>query len=245
MRTRNLAFLIFGVALTLSSCFKPDELVPEIGFEYFPMEVGKWSEFNVDSVWRDDVIGPIGSGSRNYELYELNESAFQDQENRSSIRIERYWREIGTEEWGIKDVWSKARTGLIAEQNEENVVFWKHNYPIEEGKEWLGNQRTEPGSIELWLGQSPIPDDWLYTYQNVHQPYTVGALSFDSTVTVLQIDRPAAFGLNLFSQEVYAKHVGLIHRQITVYDIQQDADNPVLKDTVGFTFEQRITDYGE
>ena len=231
--------------MLLQSCYKEDPLKPEVGFDYFPMSVGAWVEYEVDSVWRDDVIGPIGSGETHYRLNELNESAYVDDENRPSIRIERRKRPIGEEEWNLADVWSKARTTLTAEQNEENVIFIKHNFPIEEGKEWLGNNRSEHESIENWLGQSPIPEDWNYMYTNVHETYQVNGLVFDSTVTVVQIDRPAAFGLNLLSQEVYAKHIGLIHRQITVYDIQQNPDDPTLKDTVGFKFEQKITDFGE
>ena len=231
--------------MVLQSCYKEDSVQPVLGLDYFPMQVGKWVDYEVDSVWRDDPIGAIGSGNRHYQLRELNESAFIDDENRASIRIERYKRNDESLSWHISDVWSKTRTNLTAEQNEENVIFIKHNFPIEDGKVWLGNNRSEHESIEAWLGQSPIPVDWNYTYNVVYQPYALNGMSFDSTVTVLQIDRPAAFGLNLFSQEVYALNIGLIHRRIIVYDIQQNPDNPTLKDTVGFDFEQKITDFGE
>lgn len=241
----QLAFVLSAISVALQSCYKEDPVQPVLGLDYFPMEVGKWVEYEVDSVWRDDPIGPIGSGERHYQLRELNESSFIDDENRPSVRIERFKRISDTLNWDVTDVWSKTRTTLIAEQNEENVIFIKHNFPIEPGKEWLGNNRSDHESIETWLGQSPIPADWNYMYQDVHQAYTVNGLTFDSTVTVVQIDRPAAFGLNLLSQEVYALNIGLIHREITVYDIQQNPDTPSLKDTVGFVFEQRITAFGE
>lgn len=241
----QIAILLCAISMVLQSCYKEDPIQPFLGLDYFPMEVGKWVEYEVDSVWRDDPIGVIGSGERYYQLRELNESAFVDDENRSSIRVERSKRILDTLSWDITDIWSKARTTLTAEQNEENVIFIKHNFPIENGKEWLGNNRSEHESIESWLGQSPIPEDWSYTYEDVHQDYTVNGLTFDSTVTVVQIDRPAAFGLTLFSQEVYALNVGMIHRQIMVYDIQQNPISPTLKDTVGFIFEQKITNFGE
>ncbi|MCP4122276.1 MAG: hypothetical protein GY751_11025 [Bacteroidetes bacterium] len=80
---------------------------------------------------------------------------------------------------------------------------------------------------------------------NVHEPYSINGFDFDSTVTVLQLDRPAIFGLNVFAQEVYAKDIGLVHKQLMMYKIQPSQSNPTDKDTVGFSFEMVITNYGE
>jgi len=73
---------------------------------------------------------------------------------------------------------------------------------------------------------------------DVDRPYTIGSLSFDSTVTVLQIDRPAIAGVSIYAKEVYAKHVGLVHRLVTLYNIQGT-------DSIGYTWEMRAIDFGQ
>ncbi|MFM1877010.1 MAG: hypothetical protein RL266_2747 [Bacteroidota bacterium] len=229
----------------MTGCYEEDGDVPFIGYEYFPTELGRFVEYRVDSIWQDDVIGQIGNAEAHYFLRDFNESAFTDEEGRPAVRVERSWKQTIQGTFSIKDIWYRTLTSKIAEQNEENVVFIKHNFPIKEGKIWDGNSKNTWQSIQEFYRQTTIPEVWDYTYMNVHQPYTVNGLTFDSTVTVLQMDRPAIFGLSMFSQEVYAKNVGLIHKQIEIYNIQQNATNPTEKDSVGFMFEMVVTDYGQ
>ncbi|TNF25625.1 MAG: hypothetical protein EP314_06545, partial [Bacteroidetes bacterium] len=137
------AFVIsLGLVLSLSSCYKEDTELPFIGYEYFPTELGTFIEYRVDSTWQDDPIGPSAYTQLQYLLREVNESAFTDEEGRPAIRLERYSRPNTQTNWQIKDVWFKVRTPQIAEQNEENVVFIKHNFPIKAGKTWNGNSKN-------------------------------------------------------------------------------------------------------
>lgn len=234
-----------GLLVGFSGCYKEDDLLPFIGYDYFPTEIGKFVEYKVDSIWQDDVIGQIGSAEAHYFLREVNESTFIDEEGRPAIRLERYWKQSENGEYRIKDVWSRTRTADIAEQNEENVVFIKHNFPVREGKTWDGNRKNILQTLQELYLQNSVPEVWEYEYANVHQPYTVNGFTFDSTVTVIQLDRPAIFGLSVFAQEVYAKDIGLIHKQWYMHDIQQNPNNPVERDSVGFTFDMVVTDFGE
>lgn len=235
-------FLISCLLFTLVSCYDEDLSGLDLGQTYFPVEIGRYVTYEVDSIWRDDPIGPIGSGQRNYILREVNESTFIDEAGREAIRVER--RRQVNQNWVIKDVWSRVSADGVAEQYEENVILIKHNFPVWEGKMWEGHARTTPQSIRVYFKQENIPTNWDYTYVNVHQPYTVNGLNFDSTVTVLQVDRPAAFGVSVFSQEVYAKHIGMIHRKVTVYNVQQNPDDPNGRDTIGYDWEMRVIDFG-
>ncbi|MBI1286415.1 MAG: hypothetical protein GC178_02445 [Flavobacteriales bacterium] len=228
-----------------SGCYREDTELPFIGYEYFPTELGKYVEYKVDSTWQDDPIGPTAFAEAHYLLRELNESYFTDDEGRQAIRVERYSRSTPQGDWGIKDVWFKVRTPKVAEQNEENVVFIKQNFPIVSGKSWDGNSKNTLQTLEEAYNQLNIPEVWEYSYENINEPYTINGLTFDSTVTVVQYDRPAIFGLNLIAKEVYAKNIGMIHKQLNVFDVQQNQTNPNEKDTVGFFFEMVVTGYGE
>ena len=222
-----------------------DTDLPFIGYEYYPTELGRFIEYQVDSVWQDDPIGPIGSGEVHYLLRDLNESYFIDEEGRQAVRVERYWMKPTQTDWFVKDIWHRVRTPYLAEQNEENVIFVKHKFPVRNGKTWDGNARNTWQTLQEIYHQNTIPEEWPYEYYNVHEPYTINGFTFDSTVTVSQLDRSAVFGLNVFAQEVYAKDIGLIHKELRIYDVQQDLTDPLDKDSVGFTFEMVVTDYGQ
>lgn len=238
-------FIAFISGFIMSGCYKEDTDLPYIGYEYFPTEIGKFVEYKVDSIWQDDVIGQVGFAQAHYFLQDVNESAFVDEEGRQAVRVERYWKQNENGEYQIKDVWSRTRTANIAEQNEENVIFIKHNFPIKERKTWDGNSKNTLETLQEIYRQTTVPDEWDYEYANVHQPYTINGLTFDSTVTVIQLDRPAIFGLSVFAQEVYAKDIGLVHKQLYIHNIQQNAVNPTDKDSVGFTLDMVVTNFGQ
>jgi hypothetical protein len=240
---KSLLIAVFATT-GLVSCYNVDSDLPYIGYEYFPTELGRFVEYRIDSIWRDDVIGQIGSAEAHYFLHDLNESAFTDEEGRPAVRVERSWKQNENGNYSIKDIWYRTRTSRIAEQNEENVVFVKHNFPIKLGKVWDGNSKNTLQTLQEIYRQSAIPEQWDYQYINIHEPYTVNGFTFDSTVTVLQMDRPAIFGLSMFAQEVYAKDIGLVHKQLYIHDIQQNQFNPTQKDSVGFTFDMAVTNFG-
>jgi len=221
----------------LNGCYREDTVLPFIGYEYFPTVIGRFIEYKVDSTWQDDPAGQLGFSEAHYFLRDLNESPFIDEENRPAIRVERYSRFSPFAEWDIKDVWYRTRTADLAEQNEENVVFIKHNFPVRAGKTWDGNSKNTLQTLQELYNQVSVPEVWEYEYVNVDEPYTVNGLTFDSTVTVVQINRPVPVGLDVYSKEVYAKNVGLIHKQMRMYNIQG-------ADSIGFIFEQVVTDFG-
>jgi len=231
------------LSLILSSCYDEDLSGSDLGYSYFPIEIGIYVTYQVDSAWRDDIIGPIGSGQASYVLRDINQSTFMDEEGREAIRVERQMQSGSN--WSIKDVWSRVTTVDFSEQNEENVIFVKHNFPVLEDKTWDGHIRATPQSIQEYYGQANIPTDWNYTYESVDEPYTINGFTFDSTVTVIQIDRPVVFGVAVYAKEVYAKHVGMIHKKLTVYNIQQNASNPAIIDSIGYDFEMSVIDYGQ
>ncbi|MDE3250995.1 MAG: hypothetical protein KGO82_20185, partial [Bacteroidota bacterium] len=68
---------------------------------------------------------------------------------------------------------------------------------------------------------------WTFSYANTNQPFKVGSLNFDSTVTVVQYDSSnnKPFSSNSFnsysrSYEVYAKGVGRIFQDLFSWEYQ-------------------------
>lgn len=186
------------VILAGSSCKKDKNTPLDMGYDYFPTEVGKWIIYDVDSIVHNDFSDTIDTYT--YQVKEIIESEFYDNEGRTAQRIERYKRANPTEAWAIKDVWFSNRTASTAEKVEENVRFIKLAFPVQEGKKWNGNALN---TLEKWE----------YRYDNTDISYTLNNLVFDSTATVIQINDSNAIEKK-YSVEVYAKNLGMIYKEL-------------------------------
>ncbi|MCB9169214.1 MAG: hypothetical protein H6594_02560 [Flavobacteriales bacterium] len=229
MKNTVLLIGLSGVIL-VGGCRKEDANGPvDLGHGYFPTDVGHWVEYDVDTAWlnENDQI----SGHRYYHLRELLESAFTDAEGRTAQRIERYVLDsLG--DWVIHDVWAQTRSATAAERTEENRRYLKLTFPTHNGEYW---------DLNVYNTQEPIEVE----FQDVDQPWSANGLHFDSTVTVR-----STFLNNLVDTliyiERYAKHAGLVYRQVDSSNTQfifLDTLPPVPR-TRGWYLHQTITAYG-
>ncbi|MFH1321174.1 MAG: hypothetical protein ABII90_11040 [Bacteroidota bacterium] len=228
-----LRYSIFILFLcTLYSCKKDVAPPIDMGYGYFPTEIGKWIIYDVDSTVYDGFYDTVITYQ--YQIKEVVESTFIDNQGRETQRIERYKRLNSSLQWIIKDVWFSNRTTSTAEKVEENVRFIKLTFPVNLGNSWDGNSFN-------------TMDEWNYEYTEVDAPCTINTLLFDSTATVLQI-----YEENLIEKqyylEKYAKNVGLIYKElIDVADNSSEIDfeKPLMtRISTGVIFTMRINSYG-
>lgn len=207
----------------------------DIGRGYFPVEVGHWVVYEVDSTVYDDFEGD--TDVYRYQVKELWESQFIDNQGRPAIRIERYkrWYDPDTPydsiPWYLSRVWAFTRTNGGGEKLEENERFLRVAFPVNEGKTWDGNAYNTIG-------------EWNYKYREADRPFSLGAFAFDSTCLVEQKSE-----INLINHRVYkeryAKNVGLIQKN--VIDVHDTAFGPVpvinrIHD--GVIYNITLVDYG-
>ena len=224
--------------IVLYSCNKEDDFVIDFKYEYFPVEIGSFVVYNVDSIKFIDNE-PTVSDTAQYQIKELIESVFVDNEGRDTYRIERYKRRDSLSPWVIEDVWFSNRTQTTAERIEENLRFIKLVFPPKIGLTWDGNVFIDIHEGIEWL------EDWEYEITELDVPNTVNELSFDSTLTVLQEDNQADF-VNviekIYSIEVYAKHVGLVSKELQV--LKKEPIALWTEPTSGFIVRMEIAGYG-
>jgi hypothetical protein len=91
-------------------------------------------------------------------------------------------------------------------------------FPIIEGKTWSGNKQIAA------IDENEYLKDWVYVYQNVDKPFTIGAETFDSTLLVLQVDDENLIEKK-YAYERYAKGVGMIAKEIQFLGKQRDLSN--------------------
>ena len=192
-------FVMLFTGLTLSACHKDVPLTTnsDLGYSYFPVNIGHTVIYDFDSIFIDTKIAV--NETLHFQIKEYTESTFPDNSNRPSQRIERYQRKSDTSAWVIKNVWAAIRTKGTAERIEYNQHLVKLLFPVKLDQTWKGNAYTT------------LPQ-WDYQFTNVDEKATFGKTTFDSTATVVQVDDSNLIEQN-YATETYAKHVGLVYRR--------------------------------
>lgn len=223
-----LAALTVGILLAVAPGCRKEEAPAraDLGHAYFPTDTGRWIDYAVDTVWRNDITGV--TDSLRYTLREKITEDFTDPEGRAAQRMIRYRLDSTTGDWVPKDVWWQVLSNTNAERSEENQRRIKLIFPPRTGQYWNTNATNTGPDYEL-------------TYEEVDVPWSINGLSFDSTLLV-KTTYPNNAVISRTYYERYAKHVGLVYRQV-------DSTNTQYVDGVasvkGTWYKQVVTGYGQ
>lgn len=189
-----------------ASCKKEKETINvDLGYEYFPVKVGSFVIYQVDSLFYNDFTSTIDTFR--FQVKEKIAGSFTDLSDRPSLRIERYYRKNESEDWIVKDIWYSNRTPNSAEKVEENIRFVKIVFPLKKDLSWDGNRFNTLGEQN-------------YQIAKLHEFFQLNGLTFDSIINVSQ-----AADSNLIEKklayEIFAKHVGLVYKK-NLYILDKD-----------------------
>jgi len=232
------SILIFWVVVLLLSGCKDDEIVPQdIGYGYWPANTGHWVEYEVDSLWQEDVIG--ARIAAHYLLREVIDSQYVDAQGRAAQRIERFVQD-STGAWIIKDIWTQTRDNTQAEKTEENLRKLKLAFPVRAYQQWNAHVYIGDDGLEF-----TTDDEMEVEVDEVDAPWGNGVLSFDSTCTVVSTYETNFIVTKRF-EERYAKNVGLVSKLWMQYDKQDGVPmgDGINQDTVGFRMTMKVVAYG-
>jgi hypothetical protein len=231
MTKRILLIFLLAIACfaSLFSCKKTVKSTTDPTLNYFPLQLGKYVTYAVDSFYyRGDVCVKIET--RCQLKYAITDT-YTDNKKRLSYIMDVYFRPYNGGDWIQQSVvlltttptpvFSTATpktTSLLYTQ--DRTQFVKLIFPIQNGYTWQGNQYAQvQDSAFTYL------KNWNYTYQNMGLSYNNGNINFDNTVTVLEDDEstnyPNVDSLQLayrtYAKEVYAYNVGMIYKEWTHY----------------------------
>ncbi len=239
------AILLFQ-ACQSKSTFEEYDIDP--GYDYFPLEIGKYRTYVVDSVLYDigDNSVIFTYESRTFVKHVIADT-LTDNLGRPGYRIERYERLSDSVDWAIKDIWAAIPTSNGIEWIEENLRFIKMVFPLREGVEWNGNKHIDVTTIIPIAGESvEVFKSWSYEALSVGETEIIGDFVFDEVATLSQADSENLIELR-YSQEKYAKNIGLVYREMKILDTQcidscfhQTWEEKAEK---GFILTQQIIDY--
>jgi hypothetical protein len=205
--------LVFAMTFCTSKEATPVHAVSD----YFPLKVGLYYIYSVDSVITSQGSACCAQGIQTNYVYQLKIQvidSFPNSEGGYSYVLQRSKRADSTSAWISMATWSARVNPSQAVVNEGNIPYIKVESPLVNGKAWDGNGLNNLGGSDKCLDNSTSTCD-IYTLQNFEQPYTQQGLYFKNSLTVMQSDNQDHIVYEDLRSEVYAEKVGLIYRTIT------------------------------
>jgi len=128
-------------------------------------------------------------------------------------------------QWELSDVWTQYLSSTSAYLTEDNIKYHKLSFPINSTASWNGND-------------SNTEEEEIYFYDYFHEGDVINSLSFDSTLSVIQIDENN-YVETIFGNEKYAAGVGMIYKERN--DLGK-TNGQVVK---GLEYRMVVVDYGK
>jgi hypothetical protein len=231
MRKYILPFTLGLITLVaFNSCKKEKEDLSELAYgkNYFPLEVGRYVLYNVDSTYWDDFLR-AEIVYRSQVRYQIADT-FTNAEGKKSFKVDVYQRKETTDSFQIREVFYVTDNETSIEVNQKNLTFIKLIFPVTEGATWDGNAKVP--KFDQDYTQEYNNNSWMYSYHNINQTFDPGNNYYERTVTVNHIDDQlndpdkdsTLYAYRNYSQEVYAYNVGMIYRE-RIYWVFQPSEN--------------------
>jgi hypothetical protein len=199
--------------------------------QYFPLEIGQYIVYQVDSVTFDFAQGGgvVRDSSRTF-IRETVADTIRDNTGALQYTIERYERQRDIDPWRLSRIWTAAITRQQVIRTEDNLRFLRLIFPMDRRSEWNGNVWIDPTrEIEI-EGERMRPfSNWQYEVDSIDIAQQIGTFAFDSVLIVTEAD-----DTNIIEQRIsrskYAKHIGLVWREQRILDSQYCNQTPAPAD---------------
>ena len=211
------------------SCKKEnDDFTSAALSDYYPLEVGKYITYNMDS-----TVYYINFGKTetviNYQAQDRVEAQITDNIGRPAYRVQRYIRKDPSQDWVPSNTFMVVPTENSIELIENNLRFLKLALPIKQDFSWKGNSYLVTNAYDTYDFGSDFTSDWDYVYDSVNVPLTINSNTYDNTIKVAERDEflgedPAApgtqYGEKTYAVEKYAEGIGLIYKEFLHWEYQ-------------------------
>lgn len=191
---------------------------------YYPMEIGKYITYDVDSsIWDDNVCIKY---THTYQMQYLIADSFRDAQKRLSYRIDVLIRKDDSSQFKAHDVFYITPAAEKLEFVEQNIRYIRLVNPVKQSLTWKGNSLLPAEDHDY-----DYLYDWDYQYKNVLESYKIGNKTYENTLTVQERDsvlnnpetKPDAFAAKLYSQSIYAYGLGMIRHEYIYWTYQPPA----------------------
>lgn len=215
--------LLLIVTLALFSCHKTETLNTPNIHDYYPLVVGKWVSYDMDST----VFTNFGRNIEihHYQAMDSIDAEVTDNLGRRAFRVLRFIRTDASQAWQPNNTFMAVPTDNTIELIENNLRFQKLKMPVTQYFSWKGNSFID---ISIYSDVRYL-EDWDYTYDSINYPLVLPSMVLDSTIKVAHRDEYLGGDVNdpltlyaekNFSEEKYAKGIGLVYRDFIHWQYQ-------------------------
>jgi len=214
-----LCFSIYFVSGCVDSTVEqPDPMFPS--FDYTPLSVGQYHIYQVDSIVFDTVANGVNIDQVQWLIRERVTDTLRNNANELVYRIERSQRKMEGVPWEIMDIWTAQQVQNRYERVEDNLRFIKMVMPLQEGQSWNGNTYIDVSQLISIRGETiEFFKNWQYEVVSFGLAEEIGNQMYEDVATLQQADDENLIEIR-FSQEKYARGVGLVYRELQIMDTQ-------------------------
>lgn len=237
----SLFFLLGSVLFLQTSCSREIEVFDsEALSDYIPLQSGKYITYRVDST----VFTNFGTTEEihSYQVKHVIDAQITDNLGRPSYRVFRYISDRN-DTLGTPAVWHPDGSYFITPLNkqveviEDNMRIIKMHLPIKEGYTWKGNKYLFTGACNNALGpycsiytfsNDDAMTDWDFNFDRFENAVSYRGHTYSDVYTIEQVNdpfnvpitNPNAYAYISRSVEQYAKNIGMVYREYTLWEYQ-------------------------
>lgn len=257
LKKSSLPVLLLAIIVLIGCKKETEQIQIEALTDYLPLQAGKYITYRTDST----VFTNFGTITkvRSYQEKQEVDALVTDNLGRPSYRIFRYLRDTaGSQPWTPAGSLYVTLTSNTIEVIENNLRYVKLASPIGLNNSWKGNRflPIEPYQDTYEFSNDDDGDTdvslpmWNYTYTEVDGTFDYKGQSVGPVVTVLHISdsvnapvtNPDAYGYVNYSTDKYAKGIGLVYEELTMWEYQPNTGNSAGYKT-GFGVKRTMIDH--
>lgn len=210
-KVRRWLNVLTALSLLLAGCRESDPVpVYNPDYEYVPLAVGNWIEYEVDSI----VYNSFEDSTEYYNYIVKDEvvESYEDLEGRTVYRVLRYQRADSNSAYSPTITYELLRDDNRIERKLNGKVTVPFVFPPQEGRTWDGNAFN-----------TDERQDFEFDY--VDQFREFNDVQYRGLTRIIQIEDTNNFVIKQFAEEIYADGIGLIYSYESFIETQFEIDS--------------------
>ena len=215
---RNVGISLFLSLAVLAACTESNVTPLADGRFYYPLEVGRFLEYRLDSIVFDDIQGGNVQDTFSGFIREVITEKFEGLTGDTAYLIERSFKRLETDPWVVTNVYTESTDQSFGMRQEGNLTLIKMKFPVRDDTRWDPTTFIDP-TIEVPIGTELVEmySNWEGLVISMDSNAIVGSFRFDNVLTCQQADDDNGIERR-FVMEKYAEGIGLVLRVDSILD---------------------------
>ena len=235
----SLSILLFSIF----ACVKSEVetiATTNFGYEYFPLKVGKYKVFQVDSILFDTIAGKVKVDSFRLFEKEVVLDTFVNQAGETVYRVERFEKRKLKDAWLIKDILAIQRNAKQATRTDQGLRLVKMVFPIRKRQDWNSLLFIDAG-MEVTIAGEPVEifKNWDSETVDLDKSESINGKKFGKVLTISHANDENKLELRKVTEK-YVRDTGLVMNEMLILDTQSTSNNETWRKKAqrGFIYRQ-------